>query len=137
MVLHRDAHLTSTRHLPSWALFAFSAGAVNAGALFACERFVSHVTGTVTRIGADAGGVLALDYALVLLAFVAGAMTAILMVRKHGSPGRPAYWLPLTFVSATLVLVSWMGAVGAFGPFGGTVETAHDFALLGVLSFTM
>ena len=58
--------------------------ATNAGALFACERFVSHVTGTVTRIGVDSAGILALDYALVLAAFISGAMSAILVARKSG-----------------------------------------------------
>jgi hypothetical protein len=42
----------------------------------ACERFVSHVTGTVTRIGVDAREMLALEYALVLAAFMAGALAS-------------------------------------------------------------
>jgi uncharacterized membrane protein YoaK (UPF0700 family) len=145
MVLHREPHLTSSQHLPSWAFFAFTAGAVNAGALLACERFVSHVTGTVTRIGVDARGVLALDYAMVLFAFIVGAMTAILIVRRltrpHLStlsqPAQPAYWLPLTLVSVLLMFVACAGALGTLGPFGGSVETAHDFVLLAILSFTM
>lgn len=137
MVLHREPHLTSTRHLPSWALFAFTAGAVNAGALLACERFVSHVTGTVTRIGIDAGQLLALDYAMVLVAFIVGAMAAILIVRRWGNARWPAYWLPLTVVSTLLVFVASAGAFGVFGRFGGSVETAHDFALLAILSFAM
>lgn len=139
MILHREADLVTRRHMPSWALFAFAAGAVNAGALLACQRFVAHVTGTVTRIGVDAGGVLALDYALVLVTFIAGAMAAVLLVRKLRTMGTktPAYWLPLFVVSSILVVVAVAGAFGRLGPFGGTVETAHDFALLAVLSFAM
>lgn len=136
MILHREADLVTRRHLPSWALFAFAAGAVNAGALLACQRFVAHVTGTATRIGVDAGGVLALDYALVLVTFVAGAMAAVMLVRKVGTK-TPAYWLPLSVVSSILVVVAVAGSFGRLGPFGGTVETAHDFALLAVLSFAM
>lgn len=137
MVVHEKNELTTQRHLPSWALFAFSAGAVNAGALLACQRFVAHVTGTVTRIGVGATQVLALDYLLVLVAFIGGAAAAILLAKKRGSAGSPAYWIPLTVVSVLLVLVAGLGGVGAFGVFGGTVESAHDFALLAVLSFAM
>ncbi len=137
MILHREPHLTSTQHLPSWALFAFAAGSVNAGALLACDRFVSHVTGTVSRIGVDAGGILAFDYALILVVFILGAMSAILMVRRFKSTGGPAYWLPLGVVSSILFLVAGLGALGALGHFGGTVETAHDFALLAILGFAM
>lgn len=129
--------LTNQRHLPSWALLAFSAGAVNAGALLACQVFVSHVTGTVTRIGVDASQVLALEYLLVLVAFISGAAAAIILAKKRGSSTGPAYWVPLTTVAAFLIAVAGLGSVGAFGVFGGTVETAHDFALLAVLSFAM
>lgn len=137
MVVHAKTELTTQRHLPSWALLAFSAGAVNAGALLACQRFVAHVTGTVTRIGVGARDVIALDYLLVLVAFICGAAAAILLAKKRGNADAPAYWLPLTVVAGLLVLVSGLGAVGAFGVFGGTVESAHDFALLAVLSFAM
>ena len=55
--------LNSRQHLPSWFLLAFAAGATNSGAYFACQRFVSHVTGTVSRIGMDINQlVLAFDY---------------------------------------------------------------------------
>lgn len=137
MVLHRDRTLTSRDHLPSWALFAFSAGAVNSGALLACSRFVAHVTGTITRIGLDAGELLALDYALVLFAFIAGAAAAILIVRRLDRYTRFAYWLPLTIVSFVIAGVAVAGALGGFGRFGGSVETAHDFVLLAILSFAM
>jgi len=147
MLKLRDSQLTSGRHLLSWALFAFSAGAVNAGALLACERYVSHVTGTVTRIGVDAGGFLAIDYAMVFVAFIVGAMSAVLVVRRAQTKMSPAaranpnslppFWVPLTLVSALLIIVASAGAMGWFGKFGGSVETAHDFVLLGILSFAM
>lgn len=118
-------------------MLAFAAGAVNAGALLACQRFVSHVTGTVTRIGVDAAQLLALDYALVLVAFILGAASAILLARKLGDSSRPAYWLPLTSVAAVLVGVALAGNAGWFGVFGATVETTGDFGMLAVLAFAM
>lgn len=137
MVLHPLHELTTRRNLPSWALLAFAAGSVNAGALLACERFVSHVTGTVTRIGVDAGAVLALDYALVLAAFIGGAASAILLARRLGEGSRPAYWAPLFIVASVLVAVAGAGGAGWLGAFGGTVETARDFGMLAVLGFAM
>lgn len=141
MVLHRPDQVTSLRHLPSWALLAFGAGAVNAGALLACQRFVSHVTGTVTHIGVDVGKdaeVLALDYLLVLACFVAGATAAVLLVRRStASSSAPRYWFPLLVVTAILVVIALGGQAGLFGVFGGSTEAAHDFAFLAVLSFAM
>jgi len=139
VVVHRPDNLVSLRHLPSWALLAFAAGAVNAGALLACERFVSHVTGTLTRLGVDAGQLLAFDYLLVFAAFLVGAGMAIVVVRRGVSKGTglPPYWLPLTIVAVLLAAVGVAGHAGVFGRFGGSVETAHDFALLAILSFAM
>ena len=137
MVAHAPDRVVSLRHLPSWALLAFAAGAVNAGALLACSRYVSHVTGTLTRVGVDATDVLGLDYLFVLASFMAGAVAAILLVRRPTAAGVPRYWIPLSIVSLTITLVALLGHAGVFGPFGGSVETAHDFAFLCVLGFAM
>ena len=67
--LYHSEAIFSARHVPSWLLFAFSAGAVNASALYACNTFVTHVTGTVTRLGAEIARVFRLR-----LAIMAGSM---------------------------------------------------------------
>ena len=54
-LLHHAPDVLSLRHSPSWMLLSLAAGAVNAGAFVVCERFVSHVTGVVSRIGIDGG----------------------------------------------------------------------------------
>ena len=65
-------------------LLSMSAGAVNAGAFLACQRFVSHVTGTVTLIGLDFGRWPLLgEYMLVLLCFLVGAMTAVFLLAQR------------------------------------------------------
>ncbi|HQY64808.1 MAG TPA: YoaK family protein, partial [Polyangiaceae bacterium] len=125
--------------LPLWVVLAFSAGAVNAAALAACQRFVSHVTGTVTRVGADYGSAyLLLDYAAVLGAFVVGAMSSFWMLDGRRLRGKaPFVGLPLAMVAMILALVAALGRFGAFGPFGKTVETPGDFLMLGLLAFAM
>jgi uncharacterized membrane protein YoaK (UPF0700 family) len=131
--------VTSRRHLPSWMLLAFTAGSVNAIAFLACERFVAHVTGIVTRIGMDVGAwTLMLDYAFVLSCFVIGATVATVLV-KRGAPEQAGEraWLPLALVTTLLATVALAGHLGAFGHFGGTVESLRDFALLSILAFTM
>lgn len=127
------------RNLPLWVALAFSAGAVNAAALAACQRFVSHVTGTVTRIGADYDSPrLLLDYGAVLAAFVVGAMSSFWLLDGRRLRGRPPLVAaPLLLVGGLLFTVALAGRFGAFGPFGTTVETAGDFVLLGLLAFAM
>jgi hypothetical protein len=41
------------RMLGIWLAVTFSAGMVNATTFLACRRYVTHVTGTLTRIGLD------------------------------------------------------------------------------------
>jgi uncharacterized membrane protein YoaK (UPF0700 family) len=137
--LHTPNAVFSWRHLPSWLLLAFSAGAVNVIAFLACSRFVTHVTGTVSSIGMDASAVtLALDYGVVLGCFVAGAMSATaLLDGRHFQKRRPLFALPLVIVALVLALVGAAGLLGVFGTFGGTVEDPHDFAFLSVLAFAM
>jgi uncharacterized membrane protein YoaK (UPF0700 family) len=112
---------------------------VNAAALAACQRFVSHVTGTVTRVGADyESAYLLLDYAAVLAAFVVGAMSSFWMLDGRRLQGKaPLVGLPLALVAAVLAVVAVLGRLDAFGPFGKTVETPGDFVMLGLLAFAM
>lgn len=137
--LHAPQAVFSMRHLPSWLLLAFSAGAVNVIAFLACSRFVTHVTGTVSRIGLDAFQVtLALDYAVVLGCFVIGAMSSTaLLDGRHIQKKRPLYALPLVLVSLILGLLGGAGLLGLFGTFGGSVEGPRDFAFLSILAFAM
>ncbi len=127
------------RMLRVWLAATFSAGMVNATTLAACRRYVTHVTGTLTLIGADYARItLLLDYVLVALAFIVGAMLSFRLIDgrrvKNLEPWPTA---PLFMVAGCLVLVSVLGAYDAFGPFGQTVETTGDFVLLGILAFAM
>lgn len=127
------------RCLPAWLALAFCAGAVNAAALAACQRYVTHVTGTFTRIGADYRNVaLLLDYLAVVVAFVAGAAGSYLLIDGRRLRGKRAWPVaPLWIVVLVLAIVSAAGRYGAFGPFGTTVETVGDFVLLALLAFGM
>jgi uncharacterized membrane protein YoaK (UPF0700 family) len=107
--------------------------------LQATQRFVTHVTGTTSRFGADFGQwTLFEDYGLVLLMFLLGAGTAVWFVerpRLMGGKVRAAH--ALVFVSVLQMLAASLGAYGVFGPFGVAVETLGDFVLLAILSFAM
>jgi len=120
-------------------MLAFAAGAVNVGALLACQRFVTHVTGSATQIGVHfARGWLLLDYTIVILCFIAGAMGAALFIDGRANRGkRPWYSLPLVLDVLVLCGVAVAGHLGAFGEFGGSVEHLSDFVLLSVLGFAM
>lgn len=138
--IHSPKSVLSLRHLPSWLLLCAAAGAVNAGAFLAAHRFVTHVTGTVTRTGMDFHDwTLMFEYASVVLLFVLGAMSAVLLVgrRREGEREGVIFALPLIATVALTVAVAAFGHAGAFGEFGGAEEEALDFVLLGALSFAM
>lgn len=134
-----SAEVLAGRNIWSWTALAFGAGSVNATAFLACQRFVTHVTGILTHAGVDEGSWgLAVDYVAVLLCFVLGAMTAVLLLdgrRLRGMSALP--WLPLVTVSVLLTAVSIAGQFGAFGVFGTEVESDRDFVLLSVLALAM
>jgi len=139
LALHRPEQVLSLRHAPSWMLMAFGAGSVNALAFLSTQTFVSHVTGTATRIGLNAGRwFLELEYLAVLLCFIFGAMTSVLAIDGRYYRGkRPYYSAPLVLVVGLLILVALLGWMGAFGKFGGEVERPEEFEMLYLLSFAM
>jgi uncharacterized membrane protein YoaK (UPF0700 family) len=135
MVLFSADQVFSRRHSLTWILLAFSSGCVNAGAVLACGRFVTHVTGTLTRIGVAPKWDLALDFLVVLLCFILGAMSSVLLIDGRHHRGRPPlYWLPLTLTAALLAIAGLIGLSGGFGTFGMDSDLPRDFALLSMLS---
>ena len=129
----------SRRLLPVWFALAFAGGAVNASALSACQRFVSHITGCLTRFAMDYTSLrLVFDYGAVVCAFVLGAMSSVWFLDGRRRRGLAPYIAaPLGLVAVTLVLATVGGLMGYFGRFGTTVETNADFVLLGLLAFAM
>ncbi len=117
-------------------LLTMSAGAVNAGALLACQRFVSHVTGTMTLIGINLKSFyLMAEYLLVLLCFLIGATAAVFMIARGPQERHPT--TALRIVAIVIALIAPMGMSNLFGPIGQSVETPGDFVLLSMLSFAM
>ncbi|MBL8950078.1 MAG: DUF1275 domain-containing protein [Myxococcaceae bacterium] len=137
--LHAPESVYSLRHVHSWLMLCFAAGAVNVGALLACQRFVTHVTGSATEIGVNtANGWLALDYTVVVLCFILGALAASMMIDGRAGRGlSPWYTAPLAIELSLLTGIAVTGHLGLFGAFGGSIETLHDFVLLSVLGFAM
>ncbi|MEZ4263720.1 MAG: YoaK family protein [Polyangiaceae bacterium] len=140
--LHTQDSVFSLRHAPSWLSLAASAGAVNAVGFIACSRFVTHVTGTVSRIGIDAGaattGAMALESAAVLGCLVLGAVTsAVLIDGRYHNGKRPLYAAPLFVVAALLTLLGVLGSGGAFGAFGADIDGPRGVAFLSLLAFAM
>ena len=137
MVLHRPTEIFSARHAPTWLLLSFASGAVNAMAVLACERYVTHVTGSVTRLGMEMARLNVLEEVVVVLgAFILGAMMSSLLINARVRRGRtPLYWLPLVIVAVAIGGCGIAGHFGLFGRFGGAPDDMRDFVLLAVLSF--
>lgn len=126
------------RDVLRWFALSAVAGAVNTGAFLACQRFVSHVTGTATLIGSDVGRwSLMSEYTLVLVCFVTGAFASALVTDSRLTRSKPLWGLSMLGVVLILSGVAIAGAFGAFSEFGGSVEQTSDFALLSLLSFSM
>lgn len=137
-----DEDFFAPRQLLGWVGFSLTAGCVNAGAFLACRNFVSHVTGMTTNLALDVGRpTLALEYGLVLAAFILGAAVATLASETLGGARREgAFALPVLLSFLALVGVAAAGRVGAFGAFGAPAsETGGqaDFAMLGTLAASM
>src|SRR5918998_659933 len=140
ITLHTPETIYSPRHVPSWLLLAGAAGVVNGFAFLMCEQFVSHVTGTVTRLGLEWPHVgLAAEYAVVVVSFVAGAAASVVAIQARARRGkRPRWAIPLVSVALILVGVAVAGRTGAFGRFGGThAADPPPVVVLSVLAFAM
>lgn len=135
--LHKPDEIFSLRHLPSWLMLTFAAGCVNATAAVACQRYVTHVTGTVTRIGMEiAHASILLDFVIVLACFLAGAGVSAVLINGRAHRGRrPLYAAPLLIVAAATAGVALAGHASLLGAFGGEVDQPGDFVLLSALSF--
>jgi len=140
ITLHTPETIYSPRHVPSWLLLSAAAGIVNGFAFLTCQQFVTHVTGSLTRLGLEWWhATLAFEYAMVLAAFLAGAMAAIVSIQLHAHSNSRTRWAtPLFTVAMILGAVAVAGAGGWFGMFGGTVASdPPPVVLLSVLAFAM
>jgi len=137
-VLHTPDAIFSARHTPSWVLLAGGSGMVNGLAFLACAEYVTHVTGTATRLGLEfphAG--VALEYAFVVVSFIAGAAASVLSIQNRAYRGkRPLWAAPLVVVAVIFTVVAVSGSAGVFGPLGGKAAEANPpFPLLWLLAF--
>lgn len=140
VTLHTPDTIYAARHTLSWFSLACAAGAVNGFAFLTCQQFVSHVTGTATRMGLEWHHIgLAGEYAGILLSFIAGATASVLWIQARAYRGkRPRWATPLVSVAVILAGTGLAGHGGVFGPFGGQIAAdPPPFILLSVLAFSM
>lgn len=140
VTLHTPETIYALRHVPSWMLLASAAGMVNGFAFLTCQQFVSHVTGTVTRMGLEWQHVgMAVEYSSILASFVAGAIVAILVIQIRARRiGRARWATPLVFVAVILAGVGIAGRFGGLGPLPHMIASDEPpLILMLVLSFAM
>jgi uncharacterized membrane protein YoaK (UPF0700 family) len=125
--------------MPSWLLLAGAGGAVNTIAFVACSRFVSHVTGTVSRLGMDVRSPAqsALwESVIVFGALILGAMSSSVIARRPGKEAA-SYARPLFVVAALLTTLGALGTTGIFGAVDGLVDGPRCVLFLSFLAFAM
>jgi uncharacterized membrane protein YoaK (UPF0700 family) len=139
ITLHTPETIYSPRNVPSWLLLACAAGMVNGFAFLMCEQFVTHVTGTVTRLGLEWPTVgIALEYAVILVAFIAGASSSVVFIQARAHRGkRPRWATPLISVVLLLMGVAAAGRAGVFGDLGKQVGAEPPVLFLSLLAFSM
>lgn len=139
MPLYDQETVFGRRHLASWLLLCAAGGAVNAIGFVAHARFITHVTGTISKLGIDAGGGrwLALESIVVVGCLVLGATLATPLVGGGAHGKSPRHALPLLVVAATLGLLAALGSLGLLGDFGGDTNELGNFAFLSLLAFAM
>lgn len=126
------------KNLLAWNLFCIGAGMVNAGAVMASGRFITHVSGTVTQIGLALSALdLAIDCVVIVVAFVTGAGLAVLLVGDKRRNAPASYVAPLAATCALLVLAWLGGQLGLFGAFGSTEDTPTELGLIAMLACSM
>lgn len=138
VTLHTPDTIYTARHLPSWLLLSGSSGFVNGFAFLACQQFVTHVTGTVTRAGLEMRDFgIAAEYVIVFASFVLGAAAAVVLVQARARKDAPDRWLtPLFGVALILATVAVVGHFGGFDPIGATVASdPPPVLLLSLLAF--
>ncbi len=138
--LHSPSSVFSARHTPSWLLLAGAGGAVNAIAFVSCSRFVSHITGAVSRVGMGASGAtesLALESGIVLGALVLGAMSSSVLAGWPGRARKPLAALPLFVVASLLTALGALGTSGIWGAVDGVVDGPRSVIFLSLLAFAM
>jgi uncharacterized membrane protein YoaK (UPF0700 family) len=140
VTLHTPDTIFSARHTPSWFLLAGASGMVNGYAFLTSQQFVTHVTGTVTRMGLEWPHVIiAVEYATVVLSFIAGAVASVVWIQARAYRGkRPRWATPLVSVALILIGTGIAGQLGAFGRFAGQLAADPPPAvLLSLLAFAM
>lgn len=72
-------------------LLACAAGMVNGFAFIMCQQFVTHVAGTVTRLGLEWPAIgVAVEYAVILFSFIIGGATSVIVIQERARRGEPA-----------------------------------------------
>jgi uncharacterized membrane protein YoaK (UPF0700 family) len=140
ITLHTPDTIYSPRHTPSWFALASAAGAVNGFAFLTCEQFVSHVTGTATRIGLEWHYLgLAAEYAIVFICFLAGAGASVIWIQGRAYRGRHPQWAsPLILVAVILFGTAISGKLGLIGPVDQKLAAdPPPVVLLSLLAFAM
>lgn len=122
-----------------WMFLSFKAGFLNAAGFLATGRFVSHVTGFGTQAGvslAHEDYIFGIELLIIPLSFIIGsAVPAVILERNYDERKIPPYHYVQFLITASLVIIAWLGISGWFGDFSTLEDDFHDIFLIGILCF--
>lgn len=122
-----------------WFTLAFQAGLINAGGVLAGQRFVSHITGSITQFSVE----LALIHfntawvaAMVPISFFIGILYSGYMIdQKIQKNQKPLYHFVFFSIALFLSVVALLGEANFMGTFGHLGSKKEEFILVSLLSF--
>ena len=121
-------------HFYNWIALSFVAGTLNVGALMACGRFVTHVTGFASLFGenlalgrfAVAASIISVPVFFLLGGFISGLLIDLKITQKK----RPQYGLAMALVTLCVAVAGGGGVLGWFGAWGSEVELTNNYLFL-------
>src|SRR4051794_6303645 len=106
-------------YIAVWMSMAFQGGLLNIGGFMACRRFVSHITGFITRASFEAtrfDTVQVVEMMVVPLVFLLGGVTSgILVDLRLKLHQKPKYYFSFGLIFLILIIVYLGGIFGYFG----------------------
>ena len=139
MFIKNNDALYESKNIFLWFLLAFQGGFLNIAGLLGVGRFVSHLTGFATLVGAEGAKgnwTLALGMSATPGFFIAGAMVSAYFIdRRRILHKKPQYTFVFLQMIMCLIATGILGYLGVFGEFGNHLDSLQNFYYLFILAY--
>jgi uncharacterized membrane protein YoaK (UPF0700 family) len=138
-LLHGNENIAnySKSNMAIWSIMSFQAGFLNIVGFLTCKRFVSHVTGFATFLGADVAenryqdalGMLAVPVFYLLGSMLSAQLVDIRLLQHK----KPKFYVPFGIIFLLISLIYTLGSLNFLEELGGGLSNKTEYFLLAVL----